>query len=115
MSARRRLIGLGTLAVALVTSALSVPLSRPASAADGTTLRSLVADSGYCSIGTGLAFDGSALLTSCWYDKQIRAISPIDGHRLGTYTIDGLGAGATGVGALAYDRQRAALWAWRLS
>jgi hypothetical protein len=80
-----------------------------AHAADGNTLRTITADLGPCSVGTGVAFDGSRLLTTCWYDRTIRGASPIDGHRVATFTVDGGSVG--GFGAVAFDRGRGALWA----
>lgn len=58
-------------------------------------------------MGTGLAFDGTSLLVSCNYNNAIAAVSPDDGHRVGTYTITGMSA----IGALAWDRGRNRLWA----
>ena len=58
---------------------------------------------------TGVAFDGSRLLISCWGDTTITAVNPADGSELLVYTITGNGAKA--FGALAYDRSSGTLWA----
>jgi hypothetical protein len=84
-----------------------VSFSSKAKAADGTILRTVTAQGYSCSVGTGIAFDGSNLLLSCNYDNVITAVSPSDGSRIRTYTISGVGA----IGALAWDRGRGVLWA----
>jgi uncharacterized repeat protein (TIGR01451 family) len=58
---------------------------------------------------TGVAFDGSRLLISCWGDTTITAVNPADGSELLVYTVTGNGAKA--FGALAYDRSSGTLWA----
>src|SRR5438874_13772989 len=78
-----------------------------AEAADGTILRTITAAGYSCSVGTGIAFDGSNLLLSCDYDNIIRAVSPADGSQSATHTISGISA----IGALAWDRTRNKLWA----
>ena len=56
---------------------------------------------------TGVAFDGSRLLLSCWNDNTITAVSPVNGSQLAVYHI----TGGTGFGALAWDATRGVLWA----
>jgi uncharacterized repeat protein (TIGR01451 family) len=58
---------------------------------------------------TGVAFDGSRLLISCWGDTTITAVNPANGSELLVYTVTGNGAKA--FGALAYDRASGTLWA----
>lgn len=94
-------------ATALLASTMAMMSPAPSSAADGTILRSFTADAGACSVGTGLAFDGTSLLVSCNYNNVIAAVSPVDGHRVTTYTVAGMSA----IGALAWDRGRNSLWA----
>src|SRR4051812_33193712 len=91
-----------------LTAALLLTLVRtsPAQGVDGTTLRTITAQGYSCSIGTGIAFDGSDLILSCWNSNVITAVSPEDGSFLRTYTI----TGATDLGAMAYDVQRHKLW-----
>jgi len=78
-----------------------------ASSSGGNIVRSFAADVPACSVGTGLAFDGSRLLVSCIYGNTITAVSPTDGTRLATYDI----TGTSGIGAMAWDRGRNELWA----
>src|SRR5712691_2945108 len=63
-----------------------------AGAANGDNLRQITADTSgtACpSIGTGLAFDGTNLLLSCWSDDTIAAVSPADGHQVAIHHILG--------------------------
>ena len=81
-----------------------------ASAANGAQLRQITGDThgtACPSIGTGLAFDGTNLLLSCWYDSKIVAVSPVDGHQVAVNNI----SGASGFGAIAWDSGRGVLWA----
>lgn len=90
-----------------------------ASAANGDNLRTIIADRGgaactsidpegnHGSVGTGLAFDGTNLLLSCWDDGNIVAVSPADGSHVATHTI----AGISNLEALAWDDGRKLLWA----
>ncbi len=81
-----------------------------AGAANGDNLRTITADTSgtACpSIGTGLAFDGTNLLLSCWFDNKIVAINPANGSQVSIHTI----SGASGFGALAWDNGRGLLWA----
>jgi hypothetical protein len=59
---------------------------------------------------TGVAFDGSRLLLSCWNDNTITAVSPVDGSQLAVYHI----SGGTDFGALSWDPTRNVLWACNL-
>jgi uncharacterized repeat protein (TIGR01451 family) len=77
---------------------------------------------------TGMAFDGTDLLFSCWGDSTITAIRPSAGTTTypkdttaganGIYTVANLpvGAGGTpGIGSLDWDAQHDVLWACNLS
>jgi uncharacterized repeat protein (TIGR01451 family) len=57
---------------------------------------------------TGIAFDGSRLLLSCWGDNTITAVSPTNGSQLAVYHI---GGSNLSFGALAWDAQTGTLWA----
>jgi uncharacterized repeat protein (TIGR01451 family) len=79
-------------------------------AASGDSLRTITADTtgtACPNIGTGLAFDGTNLLLSCWNDNKIVAVSPADGHQIAIHSI----SGGSGFGALAWDNVRHLLWA----
>ena len=102
----KRLILAWIMALFLAAPSIAVS-SEEASAADGTILRTITAANYNCSIGTGIAFDGTNLLLSCDYDNKIIAVSPADGSFVREYTISGLSA----IGALAWDRGRNRLWA----
>jgi hypothetical protein len=78
-----------------------------AQAADGTLLRTITAENYGCGTGTGLAFDGSRLLLSCWSDNVIRLVNPENGADLGSIEVPL----ASSFGALAWDRGRNRLWA----
>jgi plastocyanin len=111
-----RIIGLCALLVAAV--ALG-PI--PGTNADSVLLRSLIFDHSHTACAsidsagnltstatqTGVAFDGSRLLVSCWNDNTIAAVSPSDGSQLAVYHI----TGGTDFGALAWDPTRNVLWA----
>jgi uncharacterized repeat protein (TIGR01451 family) len=75
---------------------------------------------------TGMAFNGTDLLYSCWGDGTITAIRPTANAVTypkdtsvgagGIYTVTGLpGAGTPGLGSLDWDAQHNVLWACNLS
>lgn len=62
------------------------------------------------SIGTGLAYDGTNLILSCWRSNKLERVSPAAGHAYGgSVTIAGVTAG--GLGAISWDTSRNKLWA----
>lgn len=79
-----------------------------ASAANGDNLRQISGaySQGSCSINTGLAFDGTNLLVTCWYYTTIDKLSPADGSLVGSINVPGYG----GFGAAAWDGSRNKLW-----
>jgi hypothetical protein len=105
--AGRRIASLLT-ALFVAVSGLAIS-PRAVAAAEASVLRSFTADLGSCGVATGLAFDGTNIISSCWSDHQLRAVSPVDGRRVVTYNVTGV-VGA-GLGALSWDRGREALWA----
>src|SRR4051812_14943095 len=58
---------------------------------------------------TGIAFDGTNLLFSCWGDTTITLISPTSGGQVAVHHVAGNGVKA--FGALAYDMTSHTLWA----
>jgi hypothetical protein len=58
-------------------------------------------------IGTGVAFDGTNLLVSCWSDNTVVEVSPADGSQVTIHEITGV----TGLGALAWNNTDQQLWA----
>ena len=58
---------------------------------------------------TGIAFDGTNLLFSCWGDGTITVVSPTSGAELAVHHVAGNGVKA--FGALAYDMASHTLWA----
>ena len=77
-------------------------------AAPGTLVRSISgANPTNCSIQTGIAFDGTNLIMSCWYTNKLDVLSPVDGHLVKTLTVNGV----SGFYALAWDANLNRLWA----
>ena len=58
---------------------------------------------------TGIAFDGTNLLFSCWGDTTITLVSPTSGAQVALHHVAGNGVKA--FGALAYDMTSHTLWA----
>lgn len=95
------------LAVVVAAAALSLlPGARGARAATGDSLGQITAATPACSVGTGVAFDGSHLILSCWGSNQLWRVSPADGSLIDTLTI----AGLSDIGAMAWDGSRGKLW-----
>lgn len=61
----------------------------------------------YCSVNTGIAFDGESLILSCWYSNTLYFVDAEDHTSNGSLTVPGM----YGIGALAYDAGRDRLWA----
>lgn len=59
------------------------------------------------SVGTGIAYDGDSLLLSCWGSNVIQRVDAVTHLSNGPLTI----AGASDLGALAFDGGRNRLWA----
>ena len=111
-----------TVAVRLMTPLLVAILALPAFgiqavAANGDQLRQIIADrtgtacvsidaaGNHGNVGTGIAFDGTNLLMGCW-DSTITVLNPANGAQVSHYTV----AGASTLGALAYDAGRNVIW-----
>lgn len=116
----RRLTSFAVRALIVVTLAAAGPLvtglTTPAHAAFGDGVATITADRtgaacagdpDHGSVGTGIAFDGSQLLLSCWYDYNIVAVSPADGSQIAIYPISGM---VGQPGAMAWDSGRNKLW-----
>lgn len=91
--------------LAALVAALVVP-TVVAQADDGDTLRTFTADVPACSVNTGIAFDGESLYLSCWGVPRLYAVSPQDGALKQTIEVSGV----SGIGAMAWDRSRDAVW-----
>lgn len=74
----------------------------------GTQCASLDASGNHGSIGTGIAFDGTNLLLSCWPDGSLVAVDPADGSQVSVQFPTGI---TPNFGALAWDNGRMLLWA----
>lgn len=114
MPAKRRKSRAVRVAMALVAIAIVIPinamLSSSARAANGDNLRTITADTSGTTcpnVGTGIAFNGTSLLLSCWTDSTITFVRPSDGSQVSVHTISGV----SGMGALAWDNGRGLLWA----
>jgi len=84
-------------------------VSSMAFAANGDNLRLI--SGGYsqsCSINTGIAFDGTNLLVTCWYHKTIDVLNPSDGSLVGTIPVTA--PSYSGLRAAAWDATRNKLW-----
>ena len=105
---------LGTIGVSL--ALIAAP--RGASAAPGDSLASfdasVTAGIPACSggVGTGIAYDGTNLLLSCWDNNVLQRVNASTHTNAGAVTITGLPD--TGLGALAWDATRNRLWACNL-
>src|SRR6266516_1126491 len=107
------------LVVLLVALTAVLGLQGAASAANGDTLRTILADrtgtdcasvdpeGHHNSVGVGIAFDGTNLLISCYSDNTVTAVSPATGAQVAIHSI----TGASFLGALAWDNGRQLLWA----
>lgn len=97
-------------------SATSIPLSPGVigamfdmgGAAPGTLVRSIHgANPDNCGIQTGIAFDGTNLIMSCWYTQTLDVLSPTDGHLVKRLNVPSLSGGFF---AMAWDGERNRLW-----
>jgi hypothetical protein len=88
-------------------------LTGVARAADGDPLASFDASATagipFCQVGvgTGIAFDGTDLLLSCWGSNVLQRVDPVTHLSHGSVTV----AGGSDFGALAYDATRDRVWA----
>jgi hypothetical protein len=83
-----------------------------AGAATGDTLRTITAaNPSNCTLNTGIAFDGTNLIESCWANNDLDVINPADGSLVKTVSV----TGTSGMGALAWDGTRGQLWACNLA
>jgi hypothetical protein len=99
------------LMVSVVAAAMlaTTVIASPVAAVNGDLLRTITADKtgALCSIQTGVGFNGTNLLLSCWYNNTILVTSPVDGSQVAAHSI----TGASGFGALAWDSSTSLLWA----
>lgn len=107
----RRRFGALIVALTAATGLALVPVASPAAAATGDILRTIVTTPGSgCSVGVGITFVDSELLTSCYNNSSsITRVDPADGDKLGTYSITGIPAGE-GIGAMSWDDEHNILW-----
>jgi len=107
----RRLAFLAGLPLSLLAATLAslVMLGTGAQGAVGNPLRQFNAQVPNCSAtwSTGLAFDGTALIRSCWYSNVLQRINPADGSALTPLTLTGI----SDVASLTWDGTRQKLWA----
>ncbi len=104
--APRKLIGLFALAVVLLIAGRA---AAPSEGATGDTLRTLNAQVPNCAAtwSTGLAFDGTALIRSCWYSNVLQRIDPVTGAALTPLSLTGI----SDIASLTWDPTRHKLWA----
>ncbi len=103
----RGLVTIGLLALLLLGAVLT------AGAATGDNLRSITVSpapscGSFTPLTVGIAFDGSELLVSCYYNNVITRVNPANGAVLGTYAISGLRN--VGINAIAWDANHSQLW-----
>src|SRR5437868_7735900 len=105
---RRRLISL------LAAMVLPLAFAIPAHAATGDLLRTItVTPAPACDgfvLTVGIAFDGSELMVSCYYNNVVTRVDPANGNNLGSYTITGMLPGDGGIGAMSWDGDASQLW-----
>jgi 3D (Asp-Asp-Asp) domain-containing protein len=108
MNKRLRKRGLSVISLLVMLVALLAAGGGTASAAQGDNLRVISgAYSQSCNINTGIAFDGTNLLITCWQHNVIDVVSPVDGSLVTTVTVPGY----YGLMAVAWDAGRNKLWA----
>lgn len=106
-----RMRGTGILAVLALLASFAA--STPAKAATGDQLTSfdaaVTAGIPGCAsgIGTGIAYDGTSLILSCWGSNVLQRVDAVTHLSHGPLTI----AGISDLGALAWDGRRQMLWA----
>jgi len=99
----------------LATLAVGMALSHGSAwAASGDNLTtfdaSITAGIPACSIGTGIAYDGTNLILSCWGSNVLERVNAATHLNSGAVTISGLPFGNS-IEALAWDATRGRLWA----
>ena len=78
-------------------------------AAPGTLVRSITgANPDNCSVQTGIAFDGTNLLMSCWYTQTLDVLRPSDGSLVKRLRVPSISGGFF---AMAWDGAKNRLWA----
>ncbi|MCP2242474.1 YncE family protein [Lentzea aerocolonigenes] len=95
------------MAALLVASGASFAATPVATAAPGDIIRSFTAEIPACSVGVGIAFNGTELLVSCANSNILSGVNTTDGRPTRSYTVTGLG----GIGAIAFDRAGDQVWA----
>ena len=92
-----------------VSARRAASLMAVAGAAPGTLVRSINgANPDNCGIQTGIAFDGTNLLMSCWYTQTLDVLRPSDGSLVKRLNVPSLSGGFF---AIAWDGAQNRLWA----
>jgi hypothetical protein len=104
MSARRSTSIVAALAIFMLVGGPLAGMVRPAAAATGDFVHETTF-SVDCSIGVGIAYDGQHLWYSCYYEGTIHRADPLTGVVDYSYS-----TGLSGIGAMAFDSARNAIW-----
>jgi hypothetical protein len=78
--------------------------------APGTNLRQITGGGDPCSINTGIAFDGTNLIVSCWYRASLDYLDPATGALVKTLNMTCSGCSFGTTGAIAWDQSRGKIW-----
>jgi cysteine-rich repeat protein len=107
LSIKSSKIRLGLALAALI----GIPINANVNAATGDNLASfdaaVTAGIPSCGVGTGVAYDGTNLLLTCWGSGVIQRVNATTHSNAGAVTV----AGASDLGAIAWDGTRNRLWA----
>lgn len=97
-------------------NALEIPVSARVAGAmaavsnapPGTLVKTFVAaNPDNCGVQTGIAYDGTNLMMSCWYNNRLDVLSSSNGTLIKRLQVPGV----SGINALAWDGQQQRLWA----
>jgi hypothetical protein len=78
--------------------------------APGTNLRTITGGGAACGINTGIAFDGTNLIISCWFRSSLDYVDVTTGALVKTVNLTCSGCTFGSLGAMAWDQSRGKIW-----